>query len=390
LEGLPSDNAWANFVGWAARFRALPNYTKHERDPKRQIAERLAEARETLLSGGEWLHPMRSAFAIRPSIVNWRLSGPFLDWCKRNPTMAKELLRNLWQGGDVPLARFAAFQKALPATAASGVGSRTNLGSFLIFGIDSYPNYPPYRATAFETAYSLTGFSELSPEVLRDEVGIYEVALNFLDIFKDRAAERGLNMEDRLDAQGTLWCIAKWPIPSDWPNIAREEFRLYRKNSGFSESDYEIAVSDAHFDPTDDLDRPRTAAGRAEQAFLRKQLFKSNTHANCALCGRELPVEMLIAAHIKGRARCTRDERLDVPAIVMAACKLGCDSLYELGYIFVDSGGRIQLSAGGTDSITQFVHGIGLIGRNTHARPRSDKYFEWHRQHVGRTPKAGY
>ncbi|WBP92091.1 hypothetical protein [Kitasatospora cathayae] len=63
-----------------------------------------------------------------------------------------------------------------------------------------------------------------------------------------------------------------------------------------------------------------------------------------ALCGRALPATLLTAAHIKKHAVCTDDEKRDFANIAMLACSLGCDSLYERGYITVTDTGRIQVS----------------------------------------------
>ena len=49
----------------------------------------------------------------------------------------------------------------------------------------------------------------------------------------------------------------------------------------------------------------------------------------------------MIAAHIKPRNKCLPDERKD-PNIVMPVCKIGCDDLFEKGYLKVDDEGRIE------------------------------------------------
>jgi BRCT domain type II-containing protein len=59
------------------------------------------------------------------------------------------------------------------------------------------------------------------------------------------------------------------------------------------------------------LDREQSALGRVEQGFLRQMLFGNAGQADCSLCGRRLPVELLVAAHVKLRSECTRRERLE-------------------------------------------------------------------------------
>jgi len=59
------------------------------------------------------------------------------------------------------------------------------------------------------------------------------------------------------------------------------------------------------------LDREHSVKGRLEQSYLRRALFGDGVVATCAMCGRSLPVGLMIAAHIKPRSDCSRRERLD-------------------------------------------------------------------------------
>lgn len=106
----------------------------------------------------------------------------------------------------------------------------------------------------------------------------------------------------------------------------------------------------------------------------------------CDLCGRTLTSDLLVAAHIKKRVDCTDDERLDVANVAMVACTLGCDALFERGYMGVDSGGRLvgspQLSP--TSDVSALVS--GLVGRKCDAwRSESASYFAWHIENTFRS-----
>lgn len=89
------------------------------------------------------------------------------------------------------------------------------------------------------------------------------------------------------------------------------------------------------------LDREQTVLGRIEQAFLRSQLFQGQDLARCSLCGHDFPKEIMVAAHVKPRSECTARERRDAKCIVFAVCLLGCDALYERGFLSVDEAGRV-------------------------------------------------
>lgn len=80
---------------------------------------------------------------------------------------------------------------------------------------------------------------------------------------------------------------------------------------------------------------------RIEQRGLRRYLLAGRTHADCDLCGRQFPTALLVAGHIKPRAMCDNRERWNYPAVAMLTCLLGCDALFEHGYIAVDENGTI-------------------------------------------------
>ena len=88
----------------------------------------------------------------------------------------------------------------------------------------------------------------------------------------------------------------------------------------------------------DHLDRPVSSTSRVEQAYLRKVLFDGKTEYRCGICGNVYPIDLLITAHIKKRADCSKEERLDAAHIAMPMCKFGCDDLYEKGYLLVEKG----------------------------------------------------
>ena len=87
-----------------------------------------------------------------------------------------------------------------------------------------------------------------------------------------------------------------------------------------------------------DLDRDSISKHRREQALLRAYLMNGNATEECSICRRTLPENMLVASHIKMRSHCTNDEKLDFDNVAMIMCKLGCDDLFEKGYIVVQSG----------------------------------------------------
>ncbi len=84
----------------------------------------------------------------------------------------------------------------------------------------------------------------------------------------------------------------------------------------------------------DSTETKGTSNRRREQGLLRAHLFSNRTHAVCAICQEMVPVSLMHAAHIKRRAECTLAERTDLN-VVMGLCAIGCDALFEKGYIVV-------------------------------------------------------
>lgn len=79
---------------------------------------------------------------------------------------------------------------------------------------------------------------------------------------------------------------------------------------------------------------------RTEQGDLRRKLLRGRAAAGCSICGALLPARLLVAGHIKPRSKCTDEERRDYYS-AMLVCSLGCDALFEWGYIVVDGVGKV-------------------------------------------------
>lgn len=95
--------------------------------------------------------------------------------------------------------------------------------------------------------------------------------------------------------------------------------------------------------------------------------------------GAAFRLSLLVAAHIKTRSECSRQERLDERYIVFGACLLGCDSLYERGIITVGEDGRMLISVIQASSDLREVLKI-FKGRTCPAwNTRTKEYFAWHR-----------
>jgi hypothetical protein len=143
-----------------------------------------------------------------------------------------------------------------------------------------------------------------------------------------------------------------------------------------------LATREAPDREFDELDEQAIVLRRKEQAYLRKYVLPGNSGI-CALCERVLPIEFLVAAHIKRRSECSDGEKQDFENIAMPNCKLGCDELFGRGLVGVSSKGYVEVSsrapAVGAVAVYLETH---LAGRRLDfwiSHPASRKYFEHHR-----------
>jgi len=127
-----------------------------------------------------------------------------------------------------------------------------------------------------------------------------------------------------------------------------------------------------------DLDVDSKAKSRKEQKFLRAHLAKGLI-GKCTLCENEYPIEMLVAAHIKKRADCSKEERLDFDNVATLMCKVGCDDLFEKGYVVVKDGVIVKNKKRNTtislDNVISHIEGKVVSNWTS-----SFKYYQWHEE----------
>jgi len=126
-----------------------------------------------------------------------------------------------------------------------------------------------------------------------------------------------------------------------------------------------------------DLDSDSKSKSRKEQSFLRAHLANNSLTGKCILCESQYPIEMLVAAHIKKRANCTIEEKLDFDNVAALMCKVGCDDLYEKGYVVVKDGVVVKnVKRRTTPHLDKVIDKID--GRMVSNWSGSSKYYQWH------------
>ena len=131
------------------------------------------------------------------------------------------------------------------------------------------------------------------------------------------------------------------------------------------------------------LDKQGSTNVRLEQGTLRLLHLGGRKTLRCSVCGRSLPVNLLVVGHIKPRARCTPAEKRDLEHVAMPICVFGCDALYERGFLTISPNGKIVASRKtfGAEDLSRLLS--PLHGRRCAAHSSaSEPYFKWHRDNV--------
>ena len=210
-----STESWDEFIRSAQLYiddGSLPLDT----DYKIEMGQKLAIAREAVLTGEEgW-----SALVKRGMSGNLVFSvqlAKFHDWLDGLPEDALEAMRVIWAEEESTVAqRIRSFGDLLPRSVSSGSGTRMNVISVLLMGMDA-ERYPPFRVTRFDEAYERTDYPPRESQA--DEAALYEHALGFLDRFIEEAGKRGITVPHRLDAQSLVWLVTGdyIDVPSEDP-----------------------------------------------------------------------------------------------------------------------------------------------------------------------------
>ena len=224
---IPNEARWDEFVRFAQAYVDTGRLEWEEIEYKVETGLKLAEAREAVLSGGgDWASLVKGGIASN-TIFNV-LQLRFRTWIDDSPEDALVALKAIWTRDDLPLAhRIRSFNDLLPVSGTSreghpiglsGVGTRMNVMSVLLMGLDA-DQYPPFRVGYFGEAYERTAYD--LPEQGADEAALYEHALGFLDRFIEEAEKRGLTLRHRLEAQSVVWAIkdSTDEVPEDIPEM---------------------------------------------------------------------------------------------------------------------------------------------------------------------------
>ena len=216
-----TSNPWAKYLRIASEFLHSGRMWPWELDYKYETGQKLREAIETVRSGtsDDWAVQVKRGLA--GNLIFPIQQAKFREWINTSPKDALKALQTIWTSENLSLSgRIRAFSKLLPQSVIGGAGTRMNVISQLLMGLN-VEQYPPFQTTAFSRAYKRTGYAQ--PPKDADEAALYEHALGFLDRFTIEARARGIPVRHRLDAQGLVWIIPYQEKENAGKNITPHE-----------------------------------------------------------------------------------------------------------------------------------------------------------------------
>ena len=200
--------AWSEFLRRIKRCRADPDFQAHEVTYKLEVADNVDAARERFLSGGaEWQSLLRHAFTHKSNnLTNFQAHDTFLKWMHSEPDQCRGALASLWSAEGSPEQRLQGFCDQVPDDILGNLGSRLNIGTFLLMAVD-VRQFPPAKIRVFRTAWKLAGRG--SGPAGAGPAAVYGQILQFLDELIAHSRDWESPLRDRLEAQGSVWSATR-------------------------------------------------------------------------------------------------------------------------------------------------------------------------------------
>jgi hypothetical protein len=215
---------WSTFMGWAAKIAAAYDLNAEERAYKLEMARRLEAARPAVLGGDPgWVGQLKTALGYGNLLERFFKTDLF-NALELDPETVRGAIERFWRGEpDSQLLTALLVELKGVVQKTSTPGNATALGSVLLMARDS-AQYPPYRPTPVEKARMLAGQAATGTSPAER----YDDLLTMCDEVLDRAADHGLELQDRLDAQGLIWAVVTYGVPDEWLETDQQAFAAWR------------------------------------------------------------------------------------------------------------------------------------------------------------------
>lgn len=198
---------WDDFVRRAKAYIDAGTLEEDEIDFKIAIGGKLAVARDAMVNGADdWPQLLKKALINRDNnLIHYVTLSKLQNWINESPVAVREALEALWAQEKISVSeRINAFCQRFPTEVIGGTGTRINVASVLLMGLNA-EHYPPFRVNIFERTYEQVGYHKLENNA--NEEAVYEHPLGFLDRFIEEGNKRKVALRHRLDAQSVAWAI---------------------------------------------------------------------------------------------------------------------------------------------------------------------------------------
>ncbi len=250
---------WDEFVRWAKRFADVVDLDANERAYKVELAERLAGVRDQVL--GEmpgWERAFHAALRST-NLLDWRTPGRLATAMEADRDQIHRALTAFWEGDPDP-SRLDALVADLRKVASDLYpGSLTAVGSLLLMARQP-DRFPPFRAEATQKWARLVSAGKVPSQPSER----YAALINLCDALISHGADAGLEIRDRLEAQGLGWTVVNYPLPDEWLAEDRSAFAAWRGDP----SPADLEVVERGFGPAPEAE---AAAWRVLGAGLRNE-----------------------------------------------------------------------------------------------------------------------
>lgn len=215
---------WSQFLDWAKRFADDVDLDTDERAYKIALADRVAAAVEAARAGdSSWLQGLKSSLQ-GANLIPWQFTDGLLKSAADHEPALRSAVLGLVDLPE-PVSQLDGFGVAVRAVhPGATAGNLVALASVLL--MSQHPAiYPPYRADPASDWAARVG-ADPAGDTLRQR---YEGLLHLCDGLLERSSAAGLEVRDRLDAQGIAWTVLRQAPPVRWPPLVQAQLAAWRR-----------------------------------------------------------------------------------------------------------------------------------------------------------------
>ncbi len=357
----------SGFGAKALLFLQHVRFQQYEVEYKCRLASHLRKAQNAILNHeSSWRELLRKAINCpEDNITNWRLREPFLGWCENDSDSVKLALEALWNTGEPINERVDAFAGKLVDAGIKQPGAQLCLISVLLMP-SGWTDCPPVRAKVLSTAVEKLGLSTIPQDASVAER--YALFMDILDSLIKFSQNYSRPLKNRLEAQGTVWCVT-----GGWRAISAEDISVTPPE--FDEDAEKDILAAAHeLESLGETERQAVVSARRGQGRYRNDLL--NLWVNCAVTG--CTVERLLrSSHLKPWKLSSNAERLNPFNGLLLTPNLDI-ALDRWLISFTDEGSiLISSSLNAKDAVALGLHG-GM--KLQFVKPEHKPFLSYHRE----------